>query len=409
MINTNWKNHACKKDSAKTGRLLSQQLLIGLCLLLSFSTSSLAQKNYVRMADSEMQRNPEAWMIDFSTSLKWNYCHGLVLQSILQVEEKTKNPKYFEYVYAYVDTMVNEDGSIKTYKPFEYNIDRVNTGKILFPIRHKTEEQRFATALALQRDQMRTHPRTTEGSFWHKKVYPHQVWLDGLYMACPFLAQYAEENNEAALFDDVALQIIDVRKHLFDPKTGLYYHGWDESKQQRWANPETGLSPHFWSRSIGWYMMAMVDVLDFLPQDHPRRPEIISILQDLAAALEQFRDPATGMWYQVTDQTARAGNYLESTGSIMFIYSWIKGAQNGYLDKKYLTEGEKAYEQYLERFVRKEQDGTWSITDCCAVAGLGGEKNYRDGSFDYYISEPVRDNDPKAIGPFIMTSVLLNR
>lgn len=370
---------------------------------------SFGQSYYQRMADSEMQRNPEAWMIDFSNTLKWNYCHGLVMQSILQVYDKTGNERYYGYVYDYADTMVNTVGTIKTYKPQEYNIDRVNTGKILFPILKKTGEERFKKALDLQREQMRTHPRTSGGSFWHKKIYPHQVWLDGLYMAGPFLAQYAKENNELALFDDVALQLVDVRKHLYDPTTGLYYHGWDESRQQRWADPVTGLSPHFWSRSIGWYMMAIVDVLDFLPENHASRPEILNIFKELAAALEKFRDPATGMWYQVTDLGHKEGNYLESTGSIMFIYSWVKGAQKGYLDAGYLAKGTQAYEQFLSRFVREEPDGTLSITDCCSVAGLGGEKVYRDGSFEYYISEPIRDNDPKAIGPFILTSALLNR
>lgn len=375
-------------------------------LLISYVS---AQKNYVQMADSDMKRNPEAWMIDFSKALKWNYCHGLVMQSILQVYDKTDNPKYYDYVYDYADTMVNTDGTIKTYEPLEHNIDRVNTGKILFPVLAKTKEERFKLALDLQREQMRTHPRTTDGSFWHKKVYPHQVWLDGLYMAGPFLAQYAKENNETTLYDDVVLQIVDVRKYLYDPKTGLYFHGWDESKQQRWADPKTGLSPHFWSRSIGWYMMAIVDVLDFLPEDHKDRPAIINILQELSASIEKFRNPETGMWYQITDLGDREGNYLESTGSIMFIYSWIKGAQKGYLEKEYLTKGEQAYDQFLKRFVKTEADGSLSITDCCSVAGLGGVKNYRDGSFEYYISEPIRDNDPKAMGPFIMTSVLLDR
>ncbi len=383
--------------------------LIILIFSVFFTLQTFGQKNYVQMADADMKRNPEAWMLDFSKTLKWNYCHGLVMQSILQVYDKTGNAKYYDYVYDYADTMVNADGTIKTYKPLEYNIDRVNTGKILFPILKKTKEERFKIALDHQREQMRTHPRTKDGSFWHKKVYPHQVWLDGLYMAGPFLAQYAKENNEAALFDDVALQIVDVRKYLYDPQTGLYFHGWDESRQQRWADPKTGLSPNFWSRSIGWYMMAIVDVLDFLPEDHKDRPAIINILQELSASIEKFRDPETGMWYQVTDLGDREGNYLESTGSIMFIYTWIKGAQKGYLDKRYLTKGVQAYDQYLKRFVKTEADGSLSITDCCSVAGLGGEKNYRDGSFEYYISEPIRDNDPKAIGPFIMTSVLLDR
>lgn len=385
-----------------------KQLILLACIVLS-ALQVLGQKNYVRMVDSDMIRNPEAWMIDFSKTLKWNYCHGLVMQAILQVYDKTGETKYYDYVYDYADTMVNTDGTIKTYNPLEYNIDRVNTGKILFPILAKTGQQRFKVALDHQREQMRTHPRTSGGSFWHKKVYPHQVWLDGLYMAGPFLAQYAKENDEQALFDDVALQILDVRKHLYDPTTGLYFHGWDESRKQRWADPETGLSPHFWSRSIGWYMMAVVDVLDFLPENHKDRLALIKIFQELSVALAKFRDEKTGMWYQVTDLGGRQGNYLESTGSIMFIYSWIKGAQKGYLDKSYLKKGEQAYQQFLKRFVKTESDGTWSITDCCSVAGLGGDKKYRDGSFEYYISEPIRDNDPKAIGPFIMTSILLDK
>lgn len=383
--------------------------LFSASFLLLFSVQAYGQKNYVSMADSEMKRNSEPWMIDFSTSPKWNYCHGLELQAILQVWQKSGDAKYYDYAYKYADLMIDAEGQIKTYKPQEYNIDRVNSGKMLFPIYAKTKEDRFKKAIELLRDQMRTHPRTKDGSFWHKKVYPHQVWLDGLYMACPFLAEYAKTFNETELFDDVAVQIEDIHKYAYDQKTGLYYHGWDESRKQKWANPETGQSPNFWSRSIGWYMMAMIDVLDFMPENHPKRPEIIKILRELSSSLENFRDKETGMWYQVTDQINRKGNYLEATGSIMFVYSWVKGAQKGYLDTSYLEKGEKAYDQFVKRFLKKNEDGTISITDCCAVAGLGGDSFYRDGSFEYYISEPVRDNDPKAVSPFMMVSVLLDK
>jgi Predicted unsaturated glucuronyl hydrolase involved in regulation of bacterial surface properties, and related proteins len=369
-----------------------------------------AQNKYsVRMADSEMKRNPESWMLDFSKAPKWNYCHGLILQSVLQVYEKTGDKKYYDYAYSYADLMINSEGQIKTYKPEEYNIDRLNSGKILFPIFEQTKEERFRKALQLLRDQMKTHPRTKEGSFWHKKIYPHQVWLDGLYMAGPFLAEYGKIFNEPQLFDEVALQLIDAHKYLHDKETGLYYHGWDESRQQRWADPETGLSPNFWSRSIGWYMMALTDVLDYLPNTHPKRLKIIGILQDLSETVEKFRDPKTGMWYQVTDKIGKEGNYVESSGSAMFIYSWIKGAQKGYLDTKFEKKGKKAYEQFVKRFIKEETDGTISVTDGCAVAGLGGDKKYRDGSYEYYLSEPVRDNDPKAVGPFIMASLLLDK
>lgn len=386
----------------------SKLLAIALSLVTLMSATA-KDKNYQRMADSEMKRNPEGWMLDFSKAPKWNYCHGLELESILDVWEKTGDSKYFDYAYGFADLMVDEDGNILTYKPLEYNIDRVNSGKMLYPIYEKTKEERFKKAIDLMRDQMRTHPRTSEGSFWHKKIYPHQVWLDGLYMACPFLGEYAVTFDEPELHDDIVLQLVDVHKNLFDPATGLYYHGWDESRQQRWSNPETGLSPNFWSRSIGWYMMALVDVLDYLPEDHAQRAEIISILQNLASSIEKYRDPETGMWYQVTDQLGREGNYVESSGSAMFIYSWVKGAQKGYLDKSYGKKGKKAYDQFVKRFLKNEADGTISITDGCAVAGLGGEKNYRDGSYDYYINEPIRDNDPKAVSPFIMVSVLLDK
>ena len=386
---------------------------IFILVVISFCLISCEEKKevkyYQKMADSEMKRMPEPWMLDFSKAPKWNYCHGLELQAILQVWQKTNDDKYYNYAYAYVDTMVAEDGQILTYKKEEYNIDRINSGKILFTIYDKAKEPRFKAALDSLRNQMKTHPRTADGSFWHKSIYPHQVWLDGIYMACPFLAEYAKTFNEPELFDDVATQIIDVRKRLYDASTGLYYHGWDESRQQRWANPETGLSPHFWSRSIGWFMMAMVDVLDYLPENHPQRGEIITLLQELSSAIEKYRDEETGMWYQVTDLGTREGNYIESSGSAMFLYTWVKGAQKGYLDKSFEDKGIEGYDQFVKRFVKTEEDGIISVTDGCSVAGLGGEKRYRDGSFEYYISEPIRDNDPKAVSPFIMLSILLDR
>ena len=368
-----------------------------------------SKKYYVRMADSEMKRYPESWMVDFSDKIKWNYTHGLELQSILQVAKKTGDDKYYKYVEAYADKMVNEDGSIKTYNLERYNIDHINPGKILFPIYAKDQNPKYKKALDTLKSQMDTHPRISNGGYWHKLIYPHQVWLDGLYMACPFLAEYGATFNVPSLFNEVALQLTTAYADLIDEKTGLLYHGWDESKNQRWADPITGKSPNFWSRSIGWYMMALVDVLDFMPESHPQRLEIIRILNEISTTIEKFREPNSGMWYQVTDQGDREGNYLESSGSIMFIYTWVKGAQKGYLPREFNEKGQNAFEQFLKQFIKENEDGTISVTDVCSVAGLGGEKVYRDGSFEYYISEPTRDNDPKAVGPFIMTSILLDR
>ena len=367
------------------------------------------KKMFVRMADSEMKRNPQSWMVDFSKDLKWNYCHGLELEAIYDVYRKTGDKKYYNYALSYADTVINPDGTIKSYKLEEYNIDRLNSGKMLFPIYAETKDEKYRLAMDLLKSQMETHPRISNGGFWHKKIYPNQVWLDGLYMAGPFLAEYGATFNTPELFDEVALQLTTAYEDLLDEKTGLLYHGWDESRQQRWADPVTGRSPNFWSRSIGWYMMALVDVLDFMPENHPKRNEIIDILNKISAAVEKYRDPSSGMWFQVTDKGDKAGNYLESSGSAMFIYTWVKGAQKGYLPNDYLDKGRKAYDQFVKQFLKNNEDGTISITDACSVAGLGGEKNYRDGSFEYYISEPKRDNDPKVVAPFIWTSIMLNK
>lgn len=399
---------AYKSSNARIFSILSIFIL-----LLSVGCNNNSQPEttpyYVKMADSEMTRNPESWMVDFSTRIKWNYTHGLEMQSILQVAEKTGNEKYFNYAESYADTMVNENGTIQTYNLERYNIDHINPGKILFPIYEKTGKPKYLKALQLLKSQMDTHPRISNGGYWHKQVYPHQVWLDGLYMACPFLAEYGKTFNEPALFDEVVLQLTTAYEDLVDEESGLLYHGWDESREQRWADPVTGKSPHFWSRSIGWYMMALVDVLDFMPLDHPGRNDIIDILNNVSVAVDNYRDPKSGMWYQVTDLAEREGNYLESSGSIMFIYTWVKGAQKGYLPENFLEKGETAYDQFLKQFIRDNGDGTISVTSVCSVAGLGGDPRYRDGSFEYYISEPVRDDDPKAVGPFIMTSILLDR
>lgn len=381
-----------------------------LVVLLFFTVPMFAsQKYYIRMADSEIKRNPQSWMVDFSKALKWDYCNGLELQAFFNVWEKTGNKKYFNYVKSYTDTIIDGAGIIYGYKLSDYNIDKVNPGKMLFQLYNVTKEEKLNKAIDLLFSQMQTHPRTSDGGFWHKKVYPHQMWLDGLYMASPFLAEYALLKNKPEIFDDVVHQIVTMGKHSYDTKTGLYYHGWDESRQQRWANPQTGTSPNFWSRSMGWYMMAMVDALDFIPANHPGRPQVIQIFAGLSEALLDYRDPKTGMWYQVTDKIGEKGNYQESTGSAMFIYSMVKGAQKGYLPVSYFKTTKKLYSQFVKKFVKKNADGTISITDCCAVAGLGGEKKYRDGSYEYYLSEPVRDNDPKAVGPFLMVSVLLNK
>lgn len=359
----------------------------------------------VWMGESDMQRNPESWMIDFAKKPKWGYCQGLVCSAQEKLWETTGDKKFLDYVKnGYADTLIDEDGNIRTYNMTDYNIDKVNSGKFLFDLYEETGDNRYLTAIHTLRDQMRTHPRTTEGGFWHKKRYPHQMWLDGLYMATPFLAEYASELNEDSLFYDVANQIKLVNKHLKDPETGLYRHGWDESHEQRWADPETGLSQHVWGRGMGWYAMAIVDALDFIPGDHPERDSIEAIARHMADVIKEYQDEESGVWYQVVDMGGKEGNYLESTASTMFVYFLIKSINQGIIDPAYKATAKRGYQGILDEFIRKNDDGTISITNCCAGAGLGGNP-YRDGTYDYYINEHVRDDDPKAVGPFIMLAL----
>ncbi|MDZ7607182.1 MAG: glycoside hydrolase family 88 protein [Cyclobacteriaceae bacterium] len=362
------------------------------------------QSLYVLMANSEMKRNPDPRLLDFRDKPKWEYTNGLVCSAFLQVWEKTGDPAYYNYAKSYADSMITADGNILTYKKTDYNIDRVNPGKFLMVLYKNTQDIKYKMAIDTLRDQMRTHPRNADGGFWHKQIYPHQMWLDGLYMGSPFLAQYAAEFNEPALFDDVANQIDVMDKHAWDQEKGLYFHGWDESRQQQWADPVTGRSPHAWGRAMGWYAMALVDVLDFFPVDHPARPAILAVHKKMADAIIAHQD-TSGLWWQVLDQPGREGNYLEASASSMFTYFLLKSANKGYLDAKYLEAGKKGFKSIADQLIKKNEDGTISLTQVCGVAGLGGDP-YRDGTFEYYVNEVIRDNDPKGVGPFIMAAIL---
>lgn len=358
----------------------------------------------IKMADSEIKQFPEPWSVDFNPKPVWNYTQGLIAYSMMKLWQENGNKTYLDYAKTYADKFIGEDGSISDFKLEDYNIDAVNSGKFLFDLYEKTKDDRYLKAIDHLRDQLKTHPRTSEGGFWHKKRYPHQMWLDGLYMGAPFYAQYAAHFNQPDLFEDVVKQFVLVHKYTYNPKTGLNYHGWDESKEQKWADPNTGCSPNYWGRAEGWYAMALVDVLDFLPQNHPGRARILEILNLVAAGIKNYQDSKTGLWYQVLDQGAREGNYLEATGSSMFTYALLKATRKGYIDKTYRELAVKAYSGILKNLITNNADGTISLTKCCSVAGLGGNP-YRDGSFEYYIREPVRDNDPKGVGPFIMASI----
>jgi alpha-L-fucosidase 2 len=358
-----------------------------------------------KMANSNIDRYPEAWMIENAKVPHWGYTHGCVAKAMLDLFEQTKDSTYFNYTKGYADSLITAQGIIKTYQKDKYNIDNINAGKILFRLYKATGDQRYKIAIDTLVAQMATHPRTSEGGFWHKQIYPHQMWLDGLYMASPFLAEYAKTFNKPEVFDDVIHQIKLMDKYSYDTKSGLFYHGWDESREQKWADKITGKSPNFWSRSLGWYAMALVDVLDYLPQNHPDRKEVLAVIEKMAKGISRWQDKKTGVWYQVTNAGDRKGNYLESSGSCMFVYFLYKAVDKGYISTKYKTVANKGFDGILKQFIKEESDGTYSITNCCSVAGLGGSGRYRDGSFDYYVGEKVINNDPKSIAPFIFAAI----
>lgn len=352
-----------------------------------------------RMAESVMRRHtPE--------SARWAYEHGLMLRAVEQVWLRTGDDRYGRFVKSTVDLFVEPDGGIRTYQLADYNLDQINPGKVLFSLYRSTGERRYREALRLLREQLQSQPRTRTGGFWHKRIYPYQMWLDGVYMAGPFLAEYARVFDEPTALDDVAYQILLVGSHTRDPRTGLFYHAWDESKQQRWAHPVTGCSPHFWGRAVGWYAMALVDALDFLSQESPSRGLVLVMLNRLIQAVARVQDPATGLWYQVLDQGSRAGNYLEASASAMFVYAMAKGVRKGYLPETCQEAARAAFAGLVMRFIRVEDSGLVSLAGTCGGAGLGGDP-YRDGSYEYYVSEPVVLDDYKGTGPFILGALEL--
>jgi unsaturated rhamnogalacturonyl hydrolase len=358
-----------------------------------------------RLADSTMAEHPAAWSMRKSDGeYRWAYTQGLVTLGMERLSRKHGEPRYHAYAKAYVDHYVEADGSIRTLAVDEFNIDSVNSGKLLFALLDETGEARYRKAMDALRGQLRWHPRTREGVFWHKLKYPWQVWLDGLYMAAPFYAEYAARYGPPSDFDDVVLQFRVSHARLRDPASGLLRHGWDESRLQRWADPHTGRSPGFWTRSLGWYAMALVDAHEYLPAQHPGRRELAQILAELSQALLAVRDARTGLWWQVPDQGGRAGNYLESSGSAMIAYAWAKGARLGLLEPRYRDLARGSYDGLVKELVDWDpRSGRMHLRNVCRSAGLGGTP-YRDGTYEYYVSTEVATNDAHGIGAFLLAS-----
>jgi unsaturated rhamnogalacturonyl hydrolase len=374
-------------------------LMFTCCLASRSQDKSLSQQ----MAATVMELWPDSMAVKEGKPAMWNYEEGVVLEGFDKVWRGSDDATYFKFLKKSVDFYVTKTGDIRTYKKTEFNIDNIKTGRSLLTLYKVTNDLRYWKAAKLVREQLKHHPRTSEGGFFHKQIYQSQMWLDGLYMAEPFYAEYAATFNEPEAFDDIANQLILMEKHSVDKKTGLLYHGWDESKQQRWADTIKGTSPNFWGRSMGWYAMALVDVLEYFPATHPKYDTLKAIFKRLAVAVTKVQDPKTGLWYQVMDKPTGAGNYLESSASCMFVYAFAKGARMGFLPYSYQKVAIKGYEGIKTEFVEKRSEGKINLKGTCSVAGLGG-KPYRDGSYEYYLSEKVVSNDPKGIGAFLLAA-----
>lgn len=387
-------------------------------LLLIFSSKLMAQTNETavlpdnlkwseRTARTILSKYPKAYQIDGTEKPKWDYKMGLVLSAFEKLYQKTNDKKYFDYIKEYADELIDSDGNISKYDIKEYNIDCANPGKLLFNLYDKTSDKRYLKVIEQLRAQLETQPRTASGGFWHKQIYPNQMWIDGLYMAEPFYTQYTVKYENGKALEDVARQFELVQNHLTDKKTGLVYQAWDESKEIGWANPETGTSPTIWGRGIGWYMMALVETLDYYPKTHPKYKILIGYLNQIAKSADQHKS-TSGLWYQVADKPELKDNYLESSSSAMIIYALAKGADKGYLASGYKKQAQKSFDAYLKEFVKKDDKGQVMISNVSSNVGLGG-KPFRDGTNDYYIKSKAKDNSSPALAAFMLSAIELNK
>jgi unsaturated rhamnogalacturonyl hydrolase len=333
---------------------------------------------------------------------RWTYDQSVILRGIEGLWRATGEKEYFDYIQKSMDFFVDDNGNIRTYRSDELTLDNVAPGTNLLLLYNVTGKEKYLKAVQTLRKQLAEQPRTKEGGFWHKKVYPSQMWLDGLYMAEPFYAGYAKTFHEDTAYNDIARQFILMEKNSVDKKTGLMYHGYDESREQKWADKTTGRSPNFWGRAMGWYGMGLVDVLELFPDNNPQKKELVQILSRFAKAVSKVQDTKSGLWWDVLDMPGKDKNYLEASASSMFVYALAKGVRLGYLPQSYLAVARKGYDGILKTFV-KQENGQTNLHGTVSVSGLGGNP-YRDGSFDYYMSEKVVVNDPKGVGAFIQAA-----
>lgn len=365
--------------------------------------SARAQTGAAGMAATVMRIWKDSLTMQPGTPVKWNYDQGVILDGFTGLWKRTGDPRYLRYMQKSMDFFVEDNGDIRTYRLMDYNIDNIKNGHALLTLYNVTGNNKYKLAAAHLREQLKGQPRTSDGGFWHKQRYPWQMWLDGLYMGEPFYAAYAALFHEDSSFRDITRQFVLMETHARDARTGLLYHAWDESRQQRWANKVTGQSPNFWGRAMGWYAMALVDALDYYPAGDPGKDSLIAILNRTAAAVGKYQDTATGCWFQVLDKAGSKGNYVEASASCMFVYALAKGVRLGYLPASYRKVAAKGYAGILQQFIKKNKEGDITLAGTVSVAGLGGEP-YRDGSYEYYLSEKVIDNDPKGVGAYLLAA-----
>ena len=393
---------------------------------------------------SEMKRVPESYMLDFAKKPKWSYVMGIELEGMLDTYLRYGGEDIRKYCQMYTDKMIDQQGNITGYNILDYNLDNIRTGHFVTRMYQQWPEAKNLLAMKLMMKQLQEQPRTlADKVYWHKAIYAYQVWLDGIFMGLPFRcltapitekAKTAAKGKKAkknaadpviAIYDDAVNQLKITYERTLDPKTGLNRHAYDETRKTFWADKQTGLSQHCWGRAQGWYTMALIEVLDALPDDYAHKQEVIELLKKDFDAILKWQDKKSDVWYQVMDSPNREGNYLESTCSAMFTYALLKAYRKGYVGAKYRDAGIKAYKGMINNFIRVNSDKTISLTNCCSVAGLGPaatpeveaalksvnpkgtvkENKRRDGGFNYYLSEPIRDNDAKGIGPFIWASL----
>lgn len=390
--------------------------LIVLLLIIGNKTMAQSTENAVlsdnlkwseRTALTILNTYPKATQIDGTKKPKWDYKMGLVLFAFEKLYQKTNDKKYFNYIKEYADELIDAEGNITDYNIKDYNIDSANPGKLLFNLLDETKDNRYKKVIEQLRHQIETQPRTASGGFWHKQIYPNQMWIDGLYMAEPFYTQYTVRYENGKSLDDIAKQFELVQNHLVDQKTGLVHQAWDESKEIAWANPETGTSPTIWGRGIGWYMMALVETLDYYPKSNPNYKKLAGYLNQIAKSAVQHKS-ASGLWYQVADKPDLKDNYLESSASAMIIYSLAKGADKGYLSSAYKKMAQKSFEAYLAAFVKKDKNGEIMISNVSSSVGLGG-KPFRDGTNEYYTNSKAKDNSSPALAAFLLSAIELKK